>query len=79
MPDDMKENTQAIRLSPIALLAVHGALVYIRIRATASADSIPIAGLTRHHPNPITHPCCLYRGEQGIRLVGAGAYPRAPS
>jgi hypothetical protein len=71
----MKQNIQAIRLSSIAPPAVHGAIV--RIRATASADSVPIAGLTRLNLNAIAHPCCLTRGKQAMRLIGASVHARA--
>ena len=71
MPDDMKQNIQAIRLSSIALPAVRGALV--RTRETASADSVPIVGSTHLDPNRIALPCCLFRGKQDMRLIGTGA------
>jgi hypothetical protein len=77
MPDDMKENIKAIRFSPIALPATRCALVCIR--ASASVDPIPKAGLPRLTLNHFTHPRCLHRGEQNMRLVGTGAHPRASS
>ncbi|ANB71984.1 hypothetical protein AYM40_06070 [Paraburkholderia phytofirmans OLGA172] len=73
----MKEHIKTIRLSPVALSAIGSATA--RIRATASAASIPIARLTRLNLNHCAHPWCLNRGEQGMRLIGTGTHPLASS
>lgn len=77
IPDYMKTDFQAVHLSSIVPWAVQGE--FIRIRATASANSIPIAGFTRFKLNLITYRCCLYRGGQCIRLDTTNVHPRAAS